>query len=354
VPFRVEVVRFRDLQETDACCRRVGLTAEQVRSLRLHPYARPEDPAGLLLLRGDYRAGRMGLLPGRIRIGGTESRVSWGSMGWEVDGDPRNAAGAGLLLLMAVREVGTFLGGGPSESARPVLERGRFEFLRLPRRALLLRSRAFLRRRLRSAAAAGAGAFVLDGLLRGVELARHAYSAARWSRRFRLEPVAAFDGRLDEIDAAARGGCCFPRDHHEINWAVRQPWLPAGEYRYHPFYLYGRGGVVGYALARVRGFHGLRLGSLLRAAVRTDAEGAAEALLDLVVGALDDERVDSVDVCTTNRLLLRAARRCGMLPRGGTEIVARFGRDTAATLQGSGATLADFVADLGEGDVIFN
>jgi hypothetical protein len=185
-------------------------------------------------------------------------------------------------------------------------------------------------------------------------LVRHTYSATRWSRRFRFEPVDAFDGRLDEIDATARGACCFPRDHHEINWALRQPWLPAGEYRYHPFYLYGRGGAVGYALARVRGFYGLRLGSVLRAAVRPDAGGAAEALLDLVIDALDDERVDSVDMCTTNRYLLRAARRCGMLPRGGTEIVAKLGRDTAAMLRDSGATLADFVADMGEGDVIFN
>jgi hypothetical protein len=349
--FRVSVLTYGQLEESAAFAERSGLSLAQLRSLRAHPYAKPTDPARLVLLRGERRAAHMGMIPGRMRLGADEHRLFWGSANWEFDGEARNRAGAGLLLLIAMKEAGTFAGCGPSDFSRPILARARFDFLRMPRRALLLRSRAFLARRLQLPRAASALATLADPLIRGLGSLRR----QRWNRagNFRLEPVARFDTVVDEIDLQMRGQCWFPRDHRELNWALAHPWLGPEEAQHRAFLLRSGGQPCGYVLARTRRFEGLHLGSLLRGGVRKDVPGAARALVAGLVDALDDLRVDIADVCTSNRLLLSAAAELGMLERRHLDIACKFGPEAGAALRRLGATLADFDADMGEGDVIF-
>ncbi|MCW2990135.1 MAG: hypothetical protein JWM73_729, partial [Solirubrobacterales bacterium] len=187
-------------------------------------------------------------------------------------------------------------------------------------------------------------------LLRGLGAIRRG-RAARRGPGLELAPVERFGPEVQRIDAARPRAGWFPRDHDELNWAMDHPWL--AEARHLAFHLVRDGEITGYALARVREFEGLRLGSLLRAGVLPGVAGGEDALVAGLVGHLDDERVDIADVCTANARLLAAAGRLGMLERPGIEIACRFDPETRAALERAGTRFEDFEGDYGEGDVIF-
>lgn len=351
-PLRIHVYRYGDLEPTAALCARAGLTPLQAASLRAHPYARPEDAAVLVLLRGEETMGRFGLIPGRMRIGEREFRLSWSS-DWYAR-DRRNRAGGALLLLQALREAGSLGSCGLSSIARQVLAAARFDIVPLPRRVFVLRSEPFWRQHVAAPVARALGV-PSDVLLRLARTGSRLRTSG-WRRSFTLEQVERFGAPVDEVERASRGACWFPRDHRELNWALELPWFaPPARDRYRAFHLRATGSatIAGYALARVHSYGAVVVGSLLRSAVRPEAAGGVEALVALTLEALGDDGVHLVDICTSNRPLLGAAARAGMLAHGHVELACRFAAAPADALRALGAALGDFEADMGEGDMLF-
>ncbi len=354
-PLTAEVVRYRDLSATNGFCQRAGLSLEQVRSLQTHPFARADDAAVVLLLRDGRPVGRYGLIPGRVSIAGTEHALSWGS-DWRVDDAQRGSAAAGLLLMRAVREAGTLAACGVSDSARPVYNAARFQRLIMPRQILVIHSAPFWRRRERARVLARSLALPVDVALALSRRLARTRAGRPAGLALALDQVERFDDRLNEIDRAARGAFWFPRDARELNWVLAHPWAArGGTYRYLAFYVRPPGSptTAGYVLARIRESSGVLVGSLLRFALQRKAAGEAERLLTLIIDTLTDQGVDLVEICTADRDMQRAAVRLGMLRRGLTEIVCKFGSGTQGALRAANGALTDFDADMGEGDVIF-
>jgi hypothetical protein len=349
---RVEVLRRSDLVESAAFAQRSGLTLEQIRSMRAHPHGKPEDCAGFILLRGNTRVARVGVLPGRLALGDRELRVFWGSANWEYDGDPRNRAGAGLLYLVAIKEAGTFCGSGASDSSRPILSAARFEFLPVPRRVMYLRAAPHLRRRLSSELAIGLIAAAVTPALRAVA-ALPRLTARLLRGRFRLDSADRFDEQVTEVEARARPRHGFLRDHRELNWVLDHPWVVDGDYRYRAFHLHSSGAIVGYGLLRLRRFAGIQLATIHRCGARADVPLANTALLASLLTAAADEGADLVELSTTRSDLLRAARQVGMIERPALEVACKWGGEPGRVMRASGVRFADFEAFASEGDVIF-
>lgn len=346
-----DVFRYGDIEETAEFLARARLGLAEARSLRRHPYARPEDPAGVLLLRNGVTIGSIRLIPGRVRIGSAEFRVSWAST-WKFTGEPSQSVGAGLLLVRALEETESVAVCGVSERSRELFRFARFDQVAMPRRVLVLKSRAVLQRRIGIQPIAHVLAWPLDAALAAARGA--ARLRATGSRDYYLERIERFDQRLDDVDGESRGALWFPRDHREMNWALDHPWFSSDEYRYQAFYLHRRtSGVVGYALARVRTIDGSRIASLLRAAIRPDCAPGSLTLLVGLVSAASKEDADALEVCTTNRLLRREAARSGMITRGAVDLMARLGRGPTRALHELGLKFSDLEADLGEGDLLF-
>lgn len=341
--WRHEVYRYGDLAETEEFQARARLTIEEVRSLRAHPYARPSDPAGLLLRRGDVTVGAIRLITGRVRIGASEHRIAWTST-WEFTGEREDSPGAALLIARALQEAGSVAACGVATRARQILSRLRFDEVALPRWILVVRTRPFFTRR---GAALPLLAPAGDAALRVLRACR------RTSRTqgLALHVVKTFDARVDAVDEAQRGPLWFPRNHLELNWAIRHPWSTDASYLYRAYQLSAGDQLVAFALARERTIDGVRVGSILRCGART--ADAGRELVAAVSSALIAAGVDMVELCSTRAWVNDAARACGMLRRGRIEIMARLSGEAAVALQAEGNSLADADADLGEGDIMF-
>lgn len=348
--WRHEVYRYRDIELTPAFLARARLRPSEARSLRAHPYASAEDAAGVLLVRGERTVGAIRLIPGRVRIGERDHALSWTSS-WEFVGAPEDSPGAGLLVVRSLSEAPSIAVCGVSDRSREIFRYARFDEVRLPRRATLLRSRPFLRRRMPDAIARAA-AVVIDRALLAVR-------RARWRRVLRaagelsLERVERFDERVDRVDALSRGPLWFPRDHRELNWVLERPWSEDPAYRYRAFLLRRGRDIAGYALARLKPVDGGTLGSFLRVGLAAVDAVTARALVAHVARALEREGADTIELCSTRTWLLRAADDLGMSARGGIEVMTRFGAAAAGDLERHGLRAADMEADLGEGDLMF-
>lgn len=327
---------------------RIGITARHAESLRRHPYASPDDVAFLLLIsESGQRVARFGLIPGLLTLASVDRRVQWGSE-YESSGEARHAAAVGLLLLRAMAVAGSLCGCGPSARSRPLLEAARSGFIPLERRATLIRSATFLRRRAPDIAVRTAAPLV-DALLAARSMWR-----SRGRGDHQLVAVDRFDARVDEIERSVRGPAWFPRWHAELNWALEHPWSGAAEgYRHRAFYLDGRSGeTIGYAIARVRSIPGATvLGSIMRASVRPIGR-APEELMVGVISALADDGAHVVDLHSNRAAMLGPAVKLGMLRRMGTSIACRFDPSTDDLVARSGG-LERIEADMSEGDGIF-
>jgi hypothetical protein len=354
---QLDIVRFSDLALTKECCDRMDASIEQVRSLKAHPYARPDDAVAVTLRRDGRQVGRIGLFPGKIQIGEERFPLSWGS-GWGFDGDPRNRAAAGLLLIRAFKEAKSLGGFGISEVANPIYRAAKFDLITLPRFILLFRSKAVLTHYVGSEVLARALAIPADAVL---ALSRRALALGFSRRGYTVQRIERFDPEVARINALARGPFYFPRDDRELNWVLENPWHgAAAKYGYQAFYVRNdSGSVVGYALARQRffavaaGFRDLTLGSVLTFAVDPRAEGAGETLFAAVIASLEDSGADAVEVCTLNVNLHVAAKRLGGRRVGELRAGLKLTGDAKRALTARGATLQSFAADMGEGDMIF-
>lgn len=346
-----EVFRYGDIEETAEFCARARLGLAEARSLRSHPYAQPDDPAGVLLRCDGVTVGSIRLIPGRVRIGSADFGVSWTST-WEFTGERGESVGAGLLLVRALEEAGSVAVCGVSDRSRDLFRFARFDHVVVPRHVLIFKSRAVLERRIGIRSVARALALPLDAAFAAARAAARFRAAGR--RDYHLERIDRFDPKLDEVDAESRGPLWFPRDYREINWALDHPWFPPDEYRYQAFYLHRRmSGVIGYALTRVRTIDGSRIASLLRAAIRPDCAPGSLALLVGLASAAFEEHADALEVCTTNRRLRREAAGLGMIARGSVDLMGRLGHGPTRALQELGSKFSEFDADYGEGDLLF-
>jgi len=337
---RIELVLHRDLRDDHAAAKRIGVTLAQLRSIRAHPLARPDDPVALVASRGDTLVGRFGFLPGRLRIGTAEHRISWGS-DWRVDERYRGHGVGGLLLIRAMAAAPDLAGVGPSAEAIPIYRAARFTIVDIPRYVLLVRSREILRAR-----AGRLGATIGPLVDRGLPYRRLRSGGAALTR------VERFDAEVDAFETGADLKISFPRDSAELNWALDHPWLPPELAAFRAYTLASAGQTIGYALARLRMAGRRSIGSILRAAVAGPEH--APALVTEVTLALGRDGADLVELCTTDPWLVAAAERVGLARRAGLHLIARLAGPAGIALASSGHTLEHARAAMGDGDVIFS
>lgn len=330
---------FGDLRRGAVDSGAVAITAQHHRSLVAHPYAGDDEVAFLLMVASGRRVARFGLLPGWFRAGSDLVRVNWGSE-FDYDGDPGNRPFAGLLFLRSLERAGSYGGAGPSGAFEPMLRAAGLDLVPVTRYAGLLRSRAFVARSLGpTARIAGPAADVVLAIERRMRSA--------WSAQVEAIPIERFDERFDELERA-RSRCGTYRDHVELNWIVRYPWVSENHYR--AYELEHKGRTVGYALTRTRRGSAQAVTTLTRLAFAPESgellSGALAALMRIAEG-------DVFDLNTNDGRSAAAARSVGLRTRGALYVTARFEPSAAKVIEREGCSLAAMPFQHGEGDVIF-
>ena len=359
-PVQLAVFHYAAVRHDEALAASLGITPRQRASLLAHPYLLETDPAVVALRRGERTLARIGMFPGRVRMGGAEHRIHWGT-DWSASSGSGVGGMAGVLLLRALRETGSLGAWGMSEVASPIYKAARFTLATLPRQAMVIRSRPVLQRKLGSAALARALGVPVDSVL---HLVRRALMIGGGGRAFTCEPVAELGPDFDELDDRAAPATRFLRDSRELNWAIRHPWLgPEDRHRFIVLGIHARRSraLAGCAVARIRhhdivsqaGYRDLTLGSILRFVVDPAAEGAAQALLTATLSALADMDVDAIELCTGDRRVGALAARYGMLEAGAMRVGLRMAPSPASAAQRADDLLA-LAVHHGEGDALFS
>lgn len=339
-PPQLRVVTFGELRRADLA-ELVAISREHHRSLAEHPYARDDEAAFLLLLAGDRRVARFGLLPGRIRAGTEMLPVSWGSE-FDYDGDPAHRGHAGLLFVRAMEHAGSYCGAGPSGLFEPLLRAAGLRLEPVRRYATLLRSAPFLART--GGAIAALAAPVADRVLAAERRLRRS-----GTRDVELVAVERFDARIRAFEAA-RGTCAPYRDDVELNWVMARPWI-ADAYAYRPYLLHERGALAGFLLARVRRSGDRTIASVMRMAVADRRRDLAQGALSALVRSARD--ADVVEIHTNEPHVAAAAVALGLRARGALRVTARFARAAEEALGLAGCALGTMPLQHGEGDIIF-
>jgi hypothetical protein len=184
-----------------------------------NPLARGDrEPAQIIATAGDRVIGRIDLLAGQLTVGGVPLPVFWGSSLF-VDEEHRST-GAGLKLLLKMQGLHhTVTACGISPAVVPIYDGLRWTRFTMPRYALVLRSRAVVRRFLGKGLGARMARPFLDGALRALRIVPAAWSGLR-SRRIRVREVARMPVELDTLLQASPPPAAPHRSAAWINWLL--------------------------------------------------------------------------------------------------------------------------------------
>ncbi len=334
-PVQIRPVRVGELSRfTDEALASAGPNdVVPVSSLRAeaqsrNPHAAPDDVALLVAYRGTRLVGYLGLLPGRLRLGGCERSVTWMST-WYVSPELRGQR-AGYRLFQAARALGVDLFGTAfSRDAERVMRQAGFiafgpvEFLTLDLRrvAPLAAPAVALRRRLRTtgrdAGRLAALAWTMDralsrpgqhavlrALLRGVS---RRVEGVRAEAVETISPAAFGDADPPDVDR-------FVRDLDAVNWTIGYPWVEEGMTAASPdrAYHFSRER----RLFRRQPLHFLGTGSNepLGFALLSAASVRERTVVRLLDHRLDDERLRAAAIAAALRLALRHDADSVVLP----------------------------------------
>jgi len=208
------------------------------------PLSAPDHLALLVACQGRVVVGRVGLVPGRVRIGGVDDLV-FCIRGFFLDAEVRHTGIGGLMLMALLKHSRQLMAsGGPRPEAREVYEAAGFVELERLRRYF-----AFL-----DGSVPGEKFFGRFGRIGGrlaTPFLRAAYATSRAISNMRFEqpslefqPVKQFEETLDAI-FHAKENFCFPRTVSELNWVLRhRPRVQA-------FTVSKSGSPVGYCLIKI-------------------------------------------------------------------------------------------------------
>jgi GT2 family glycosyltransferase/GNAT superfamily N-acetyltransferase len=249
--------------------------------------------------------GQAGGIATAVRILGEDKRVLW-IVDLAVAPAARGRGVASRLLREAAGEADLLAAVDVAREAQPLFLRSGWSLLgTLPLWVRLLDGRAFLSRRIGSAAARGAG-FVLDAALRAAERTERAPS-----RDLEWLEVPCFDDRVDAIwrECASSFSVIARRDARWLTWRFdRFPWPD----RYRRFLLLERGAPLGYAVLRLGPHNGIESGHLVDFLC---PPRVVSALLERVVATCREWGASAVYCLHAGQRFRSAFARHAFLPR---------------------------------------
>jgi hypothetical protein len=309
------------------------MTPEKVAVILSNPMSRNEDePVQLIGLARDQVAGRVDLLAGDVIMEGETHPVRWAS-GLAVAPEMRRTL-IGLKLLREMQFSDAVAAAfGPSQMAHPIYKGFKWTDFVMPRYILLRRSRSVIERKL-SVRAARVAAGPVDAFL------------ALYTRLALRNVGRAVDVRTDtnvppELEAAIRcsANTFMPRSVQTLNWRLKSSFHPHPRDRNLLLTIAERGGVVGYALLKIRfyplashrGFRNVLLGSLQEWLIFDAQRLHYRTLTALACRELLRHDVDAIEVCASSEREEQILRHMGMRRVGDVHLMWRPAPGTRLT-----------------------
>jgi GNAT superfamily N-acetyltransferase len=278
----------------------------KLRALETNPLGGPGDPARIIGTVGGRVVGCLDVLPGRMKVYGSDVPCLWAS---GLAASPQfRRLGVGALLLLRFQGLHhTVAACSVTEEARPLYTKLRWLELLLRRYVAVLRSRSLAERYLPTWAVPGARA--ADAAL----AAHRALAAAPRRRRLRgrvCEQVEQLPADLDEAVGQSDEPAAFHRSSAWLDWIVRNSFEADPKDRRALFLVGdGSGRPVAYFLATSRFYErasrrelpNLLLGSLQDWAILDPQALGVEQIVLLALRELEGWGVDAVEVCLADR-----------------------------------------------------
>ena len=281
----------------------------KLRALVENPVAGDDaEPVQIIATRDGRAVGRIDLIPANLRVGGTTTKVYWGSDLY-VPPEHRNTL-TGLMLILKAQAMHHTVGAfGPSQAALPIYQKLKWSDLPIPRHILIVRSRSVIARYVGRGILARVARALADAAL----FAHRALVLRPWSaiaaRGLRVERVERMPADLNDPLSGANGradGVAVVRSAEMINWWLSHFFRDDPRNANDLFLVRDAAGtVVAYFINKVRfhptathrGFKNVLLGSLQDWMIFVEGAISLKQLLLISVRALVRRNVDAIEFC---------------------------------------------------------